>query len=125
MQRFRPPSPTSLLPSFRPICISYISAPFSPLILLAVLLNFLLPLPFLIRLGFFNGMSGVFEPETLNFSTLSRSIQWILSVSRIPISTRLAFYGFLDTLLCDLIVLTSGLAFFLLITRSLAVMSSL
>ena len=61
--------------------------------------------------GFFNGMLEVFEPGALNYFTFSRSILSTLSASRNPISTYLPLSGFLDSLLCVLIVPTPGLAF--------------
>ena len=70
--------------------------------------------------GFFNGMLEVFEPEALNYFTFSRSILSTLSVSRNPILTHLPLSGFLDSLLCALIAPTPGLAFSLLMTRTLA-----
>ena len=70
--------------------------------------------------GFFNGMLEVFEPGALNYSTFFRPILSILSVFRNPILTPLPLSGFLDSLLCVLIVPTPGLAFSLLIPRMLA-----
>ena len=46
-------------------------------------------------------MPEVFEPGALKFSTLSRLILWILSVSRNPTSTRLPLFGFLTALRSD------------------------
>ena len=74
--------------------------------------------------GFFKGMTEVFEPEVLSYYTLSRLILWILSVSRNPTSTHLPLSGSLDSLLCDLIAPTPGLAFFFPIIRTLAVVST-
>ena len=75
-------------------------------------------------LGFFNGMLEVFEPGALNYFTFSRPILSTLSASKNPISTHLPLFGFLDSLLCVLIVPTPGLAFSLLIPRTLAAASS-
>ena len=77
----------------------------------------------LTRSGFFNGMPEIFQPGALNYYTLSHLILWILFVFRNPTLTHLPLSGSLDSLLCDLIALTSGLAFFLLMTRTLAVAS--
>ena len=70
--------------------------------------------------GFFNGMLEVFEPVALNYFTFFRPILSTLSASRNPILTHLPLSGFLDSLLCVLIVPTPGLAFSLLIPRTLA-----
>ena len=70
--------------------------------------------------GFFNGMQGVFEPGALNYSTFFRPTLSTLSAFRNPILTPLPLSGFLDSLLCILIVPTPGLAFSLLIPRTLA-----
>ena len=68
--------------------------------------------------GFFNGMLQVFEPGALNYSSFFHPILSTLSASRNPILTPLS--GFLDSLLCVLIAPTPGLAFSLLISRTLA-----
>ena len=68
--------------------------------------------------GFSNGMLEVFEPGALNYSTFFRPILSTLSAFRNPILTPLPFSGFLDCLLCVLIIPTPGLAFFLLIPRT-------
>ena len=73
---------------------------------------------------FFNGMLGVSNPRALNYYTLSRFILLTLFVSRNLTLTHLPLSGSLDSLLCDLIALTPGLAFFLLIPRTLAAASS-
>ena len=114
---------------------------FKPLIPLLLIL-FLLPLPlttascswlsfyaccFLFPLtssGFFNGMLAVSEPGALNCCIFFRPTQLILSVSRNPISTHLPLYESLDSLLCDLMAPTPGLAFSLLMPRTLAAASS-
>ena len=61
--------------------------------------------------GFFNGILAVFEPGALNCFTFFCPILLTLSVSRNPILTHLPLFGFLDSLLCILIVPTPGLAF--------------
>ena len=94
-----------------------------PLIFLTAFLPFLVSL-FLLRLtrsGFFTKMPEVFEPGALKYYTLSRSILWISFVSRNPTLLCLPLFRSLDTLLCDLMTLTPGLAFFLSMTRTLAV----
>ena len=98
------PSP----PSLAPVCPSEPSASSFPLTLS----------------GFFNGMLEVFEPGALNYFTFSRPIPLTLFVSRNPILTHLPLSGSLDSLLCALIALTPGLAFSLLMPRTLAAVSS-
>ena len=88
---------------------------------LAVFLYLLLHLPSLIRSGSFSRMPEVFEPEPMNYYTLSRFMLWILSVFRNPTLNHLPLSESKDSLLCDLIALTPGLAFFLPKTRTLAV----
>ena len=78
--------------------------------------------PSLTLSGFFNGMLEAFEPGALNYFTFFRPILSTLSASRNPILTPLS--GFLDSLLCVLIVPTPGLAFSLLIPHTLAAVSS-
>ena len=74
--------------------------------------------------GFFNGMLKVFESGALNCYTLSCLMPWISSASMNPTITHLHLSGSLDSLRCDLIALTPGLAFFLPMTRTLAVAST-
>ena len=74
--------------------------------------------------GFFNGMLEVFEPGALNYFTFPSPILSTLSVSRNPILTPLPLSEFLDSLLCVLIAPTPGLAFSLLMPRTLAAVSS-
>ena len=88
-------------------------------LLLAFLLRLLPPLPLTLS-GFFNGMLEVFEPGALNYSTFFRPILSTSSAFRNPILTPLPFSGFLDSLLCVLIVPIPGLAFCLQIPRLLA-----
>ena len=84
-------------------------------LLLAILLHLLPPLLPLILSGFFNGMLEVFEPGALNYFTFFHPILSTLSAFRNPILTPLS--GFLDSLFCDLIAPTPGLAFSLLMPR--------
>ena len=83
-------------------------------LLLVVLLRLLPSLS-----GFFNRMPEVFKPGELNYFTFFRPILSTLSASRNPILTHLS--EFLDSLLCILIAPTPGVAFSLLMTRTLAV----
>ena len=85
--------------------------------------------PFILHLltlsRFFNGKLEVFEPGALNYSTFFHPILSTLSAFRNRILTPLPLSGFLDSLLCILIVPTPSLAFSLLIPRTLvAVLSS-
>ena len=70
--------------------------------------------------GFFNGMLEAFEPGALNYSTFFCPILSTLFAFRNPIFTPLPLSGFLDSLICVLITHTSGLAFNLLMLRTLA-----
>ena len=83
-------------------------------LLLGVLLRLLPPLLPLTLSGFFNGMLEVFESGALNYFTFSRLTLSTLSASTNPILTHLPLSGFLDSLLCILIVPTPGLALSLL-----------
>ena len=74
--------------------------------------------------GFFNGMLGVFEPGALNYFTFFRPILLTLFLSRNPILTHLLLSGLLDSLLCVVMVPALGLAFSLVIPRTLAAASS-
>ena len=89
-------------------------------LLLAVLLRLLPPLLPLTLSGFFNGMMEFSVPAALNYFTFSRPIQLTLSASRNPILTLLPFSGVLDSMLCVLIAPTPGMAFSLLMPRTLA-----
>ena len=91
-----------------------------PPLLLAALLRLLHPLSPLTLSGFFNGMLEVFKPEALNYFTFFCPILSTLSASRNPILTHLPLSKFLDSLLCALIAPTPGLAFSLLMPRTLA-----
>ena len=90
-------------------------------LLMAFLLRLLPPLLPLTLSGFFNGMLEVFEPGALNYSGFFRPIQSTLSAFRNPILTPLPLSEHLNSLLCVLIAPTPGLAFSLLIPRTLAV----
>ena len=65
-------------------------------------------------------MLEVFEPGALNYFTFFRPILLTLSAFRNPILTYFPLSGFLDSLLCILIVLTPDLVFSLLIPHTLA-----
>ena len=97
--------------------------PHHPILLLAVSLHFLLPLPSSPS-EFFNGMLGVSAPGALNCYSSFRLIPYTLFVTRNPTSPHLPLSGSLDSLLCDLIAPTPGLAFFLLMPRMLGAASS-
>ena len=79
----------------------------------------LLPLSFRTRSGFCNGMQEVFRLEMLKLSTLLRSFLSILSLSKSLISILLNLSESLDSLLCNRIASTPGLAFFYLMIRTL------
>ena len=110
----------------RPIFVSKPLIPHLPIIYLLSLpphhrpLLLAVLLPPLTLSGFCNGMLEVFEAGALNYFTFSRPILSTLSASRNPILTHLPLSGFLDFLLCVLIALTPGLAFSLLMPRTLA-----
>ena len=67
--------------------------------------------------GFFNGMLEVSESGTLNFYNLFCLIRLILLVSRNLTLTYFPLSGFLDSLLCDLIVFFVLFAIFILHSR--------
>ena len=91
--------------------------------LLAVLLRLLPPLLPLSLSGFCNEIRRVFEQGALNYFTFSRPILSTVSAFRNPILTLLPLSGFLDSLLCILIAPTPGLAFSLMMPRTLAAAS--
>ena len=93
------------------------------LVLLAVFLHLLLPLP-LTPSGFFNGMLEVSKPGALNFYTFFHVILLTLFLSRDLILTYLPLSRSLDSLLCDLITPTPSLAFSLQMLCMLAAVSS-
>ena len=106
---------------YRPTLVSKPPIPHLPII-------YLLPLSFSASclhsppdsLRLINGTLEVFEPAALNYSTFSRPILSTLSASRNLILTLFPLSGFLDSLLCVLIAPTPGLAFSLVIPRTLA-----
>ena len=114
LQTSYPPSAHSISPSSAPSSPSLVpgcpstSPAFSPPITLS---------------GFFNEMLEVFELEALNYFTFSRPILSTLSASRNPIITHLSLSGFLDSMLCDLIAPTPGLACSLRMPRTPATAS--
>ena len=69
-------------------------------------------------------MPEVSEPGALNYYTLSPIILWIFTVSKNSTLTHVPLSGSLDFLLRDLIKPTAGLAFFFLMTRKPAAVSS-
>ena len=116
---FKPLIPLPPIQSFLPLL------PHHRLLLLAVLLRLLLPLLPLTPSEFFNGTLMVSEPGALNCCIFFRPILLTLFVSRNLISTHLSLSGFLDSLLCDLVSPTPGLAFSLVMPRTLAAALSL
>ena len=74
--------------------------------------------------GFFNGMLEVPEQGALNCYTFCHLIPLTLFVSRNLILNYLLLSGSLDSLLCNLIAPTPGMAFSLLMPRTLATASS-
>ena len=98
--------------------------------------SYLLPLPYHHRLsscflfssltpsGLFNGMLEIFEPGALNLYTFFHLIPLTSFVSKNLTLFHLPLLGSLDSLLCDLIAPTLGLAFSLLMPRTLAAVSS-
>ena len=75
-------------------------------------------------LGFFNGILAIFQPAAVNCYTFFRLIPLTLFVSRNLTSTYLPLFGSLDSLLCDLIATTPGVAFCFLMPHALAAESS-
>ena len=90
--------------------------PHHHLMLLAVSLYLLLPLPFLNSLRVFRWNAGVSQPGALNCNTLFCLILFPLFVSKNLILINLPLFGFLDSLLCDLMAPTFDLVFFLLMS---------
>ena len=85
-----------------------------------VLLHYHLPLAPLTRPGFFNVTSEIFEPKALNFPLVDLIC---IQESKLNSFSYPTLFGSLDTLLCDLVAITPGLAFFLLMTSTSAVVS--
>ena len=108
----------------RPILYLLPLSPHHRPLLLAVLLRLLPSFLPLTPSEFFNGMLEIFEQGALNYFTFFRPILLILFVSSNSILTHLPLSGFLDSLLCVLIVPTAGLAFSLLMPRTIAAASS-
>ena len=105
--------PTLAYKSLIPLPLSLYLLPLLPhhcFMLLAASLLLLLPFP-LTPSRFVNGMLEVFEPGALNFYTLFRLILLILLLSRNLSLIHLSLSESLDSLLCDLIAPTPGLAF--------------
>ena len=113
----------SLIP-LPPILYLFPLHPHHRLLLLAVSLHLLLSLPPLTPSGFLDGMLAVSEPGALSCYTFFCLIPLTLFISRNLILTHLPLSGSLDFLLCDLIAPTPGLAFSLLMPRTLAAASS-
>ena len=113
---------TPLIPLL-PIRSVLLLLPYHRLLLLAVVLRLLLPTPLTLS-GFFTGMLEISQPGALNSYIFFCPVLLTLSVSRNLISTHLPLCGFLDSLLCDLIASTTGLAFSLVMSRTLAAASS-
>ena len=90
------------------------------LMFLAVSLHLLLPFP----PDSLNGMLGVSEPKTLKLYTFLSSHPVDLICIHISTSIHLPLSRFLDSLLCDLITPTPGLAFSLMMPHTLAAASS-
>ena len=98
--------------------------PYHRLMLLAIFLHLLRPLYPSDSIRFFNGKLEVSKSGALNFNIFFHLIPLTLSVSRNLTLIHLPFSGSLNSLLCDLIIPTPGLAFSLLIPRTLVATSS-
>ena len=124
MQHFHPTLTFKLFILFLPTSYLLPLHPHHRLMLLVVSLYFLFLFPSLTLSGFFNGMLGVFKPGALNYYTLFRLIPLTLYISRNLTLIYLPLFRSLDSLLCDLMAPTPDLAFFLLMSQTLAVASS-
>ena len=124
MQHFRPTLAFKSLIPLLPVLSHFPLLPHHRLLLLAVLLSLLLPLPpdFLRVLQWNADGLQARRTELLHF--LSSHPVDLTSVSRKPIFTHLPPSRSLDSLLCDLIAPTPGLAFSLLMPRTLAATST-
>ena len=80
--------------------------------------------PALTPSGVFNRIRAVFKPGTLNCYIFFCPTLLTFSVFRNPILTHLPLSGSLDSLLCDLIAPTPGLAFSFMMPRTLTAVSS-
>ena len=123
MQHFRPTLIFKPLIPFRPFCIfPLFSLTTASCFWLSFYTScFLFPSE---SAGFFNGMLAVSDSGALNCCTFFRLIQLTLFVSRNLTLAHLPLSESLDSLLCDLIASTPGLAFSLLMPRTLAAASS-
>ena len=74
--------------------------------------------------GFFNGMLEISEPGALNYYTLFCPIWLTIFVSGNLTLIHFPLFGFLDSLLCNLIVPTTSLAFSFLMPCMLPAVSS-
>ena len=124
MQHFRPTLALKPLIPFPPTLQLLLLHPHHRVMLVAVSFNLLLPIPPLTPSGFFNGMLEVSELEALNFYIIFRLIPLTLFVSRNLTLTHFPLFGYLDSLLCDLIAPIPGLAFSLPILCTLVAASS-
>ena len=109
---------------FLPILYLLPLLPHHRLLLLVVSLHLLLPLPPLTPSEFFNGMLVVSETGAPNCYTFFCLILLILFVSRNLILIHFPLSGSLNSLLCNLVAPTPGLAFSLLLPHMLAASSS-
>ena len=123
MQHSRPTCAFKLFIPLLPTSCLLSLHPHHRLMLLIVSLQLLLPLP-PDCLRVFYGMLEVSKPKVLNFYTLLHLIPLTLFVSTNLTLIHLTLSGSLDTLLCDLITLTPGLAFSLPMPSTLAAVSS-
>ena len=99
--------------------VSSFSAPCPPPHVPCYFLYLLFPLATPTPSRFFNRLLEVTEPAALNYYTLSRFIMLTLYVFRNLTLIHLPLSGSLGSPLCDLIVATAALAFFLPVTRIL------
>ena len=124
MQHSHPTLTFKPLILFRPLCIfslcTLTTVSCSWLFLFTSCFSF----PSLTPSGYFNGMLGVSKPGELNCYTLFRLIPLTLFVSRNLTLIHLPLSGFLNSLLCDPVEPTPDLVFILLMSQTLAVVSS-
>ena len=116
--------------AFKPVILFLPTSYFFPLhphhrlMLLAVSLYFLLTLLLPDSLRVLQWNAEISKPVAINFLTLFCLILLTLFVSMYLTLIYLPLSGSLDTLLCDLIAPTPGLVFFLLMSHTLAAVSS-
>ena len=116
--------------AFKPVILFLPTSYFFPLhshhrlMLLAVSLYLLLTLLLPDSLRVLQWNAEISKPVAINFLTLFCLILLTLFVSMYLTLTYLPLSGSLDTLLCDLIAPTPGLIFFLLMSHTLAAVSS-